>query len=67
VAGNVWQIRVQPGARVEAGDELVVLEAMKMEISVRAVTGGIVRALGCSRGRPVQPGDALVAIGNDGD
>ena len=67
VAGNVWQIRVQPGTRVAAGEELVVLEAMKMEISVRAPTSGIVRALGCSRGRPVQPGDALVAIGTDGD
>jgi urea carboxylase len=62
VAGSVWQIRVQPGQRVSAGDELVVLEAMKMEISVRAEVGGTVAALCCSRGRPVHAGEVLVAL-----
>jgi urea carboxylase len=62
VAGSVWQIRVQPGQRVSAGDELVVLEAMKMEISVRAEFDGTVAALCCARGRPVQAGETLVAL-----
>ena len=62
VAGSVWQVRVQPGSRVTQGDELVVLEAMKMEISVRAECSGVVRALACAQGRPVQPGDSLLAI-----
>ncbi|HXC57922.1 MAG TPA: urea carboxylase [Steroidobacteraceae bacterium] len=62
VAGSVWQLRVQPGASVAAGDELVVLEAMKMEISVRAETAGVVQAVYCKRGRAVQSGDLLVAL-----
>jgi urea carboxylase len=62
VAGSVWQIRVQAGQRVNAGDELVVLEAMKMEISVRAETAGTVAALCCVRGRPVHAGEVLVAL-----
>ncbi len=62
VAGNVWQVRVQPGQRVVAGDELVVLEAMKMEISVRAETAGVVAALCCAKGRPVHAGEVLVAV-----
>jgi len=66
VAGNVWQVRVQPGSRVAAGDELVVLEAMKMEVSVRAESSGVVRALACAQGRPVQLGEALVAIAAEG-
>jgi urea carboxylase len=62
VAGSVWQIRVQPGQHVQTGDELVVLEAMKMEISVRAQCSGIVAALSCARGRPVHAGEVLVAV-----
>jgi urea carboxylase len=62
VAGSVWQIRVQAGQRVRAGDELVVLEAMKMEISVRAEAAGTVAALCCVRGRPVHAGEVLVAL-----
>ena len=43
VAGSVWNIGVEPGARVRAGDELVVVEAMKMEIPICAdETGEIV-------------------------
>ena len=62
VAGSVWQLRVQPGQRVGAGDELVVLEAMKMEISVRAEVAGTVAAVCCARGRPVHAGEVLVAL-----
>ncbi len=62
VAGSVWQLRVQPGQRVRAGDELVVLEAMKMEISVRAEAAGTVAAVCCARGRPVHAGEVLVAL-----
>jgi urea carboxylase len=63
MAGSVWQVRVQVGARVAAGEELVVLEAMKMEISVRAETDGVVQELYCTRGRPVQAGELLLSLG----
>jgi urea carboxylase len=62
VAGNVWQLRVGAGATVAVGDELLVLEAMKMEISVRAECAGIVTSLNCVQGRPVHAGDVLLAI-----
>jgi urea carboxylase len=62
VSGNVWQLRVQPGQSVAAGDELLVLEAMKMEISVTADEAGLVEAVYCTAGKPVRAGDTLVAI-----
>jgi urea carboxylase len=62
VSGNLWQIKVEVGQVVGAGDELLVLEAMKMEISVRADAAGTVRGLYCATGRPVSAGDTLLAI-----
>lgn len=50
------------GQTVQAGDVLVVLEAMKMELTVRAPRAGVVDALHCRRGDLVQPGVPLVAL-----
>jgi len=62
VSGSVWQIKVKPGQRIAAGDELVVLEAMKMEISIRADSGGTVEALYCAPGAAVAAGSTLLAL-----
>jgi urea carboxylase len=62
---NVWQVLVQPGARVAAGDKLVVLEAMKMEIAVTAHVSGVVTEILCTTGKQVSPGQALVLITED--
>jgi urea carboxylase len=62
VAGNVWQLRTSPGQQVAAGDELLVLEAMKMEISVRAEEAGTVTTVACAQGKPVNSGDVLLTI-----
>lgn len=59
---NVWQVLVQPGARVVAGEKLIVLEAMKMEIPVTAAEGGVVSEILCAPGRQVSPGQALCLI-----
>jgi urea carboxylase len=59
---NVWQVLVQPGARVQQGDKLVVLEAMKMEIPVMAPVSGVVAKVTCAAGRQVLPGQNLVII-----
>jgi urea carboxylase len=67
VSGNVWQVRVSPGQRIAPGDELLVLEAMKMEISVRAELAGTVVAISCATGRPANAGDILLAIQPAGD
>lgn len=45
VTGNVWKVQVAVGAKVEAGDVLLVLESMKMEIPVEAPAAGTVAEL----------------------
>ncbi|MBU9854962.1 urea carboxylase [Rahnella bonaserana] len=58
--GNVWKILVEPGQQVEEGQPLIVVEAMKMELSVNAPCAGTVLKISCQQGRPVGPGDALL-------
>ncbi len=60
ISGNVWKVLVEVGERVETGQPLVILEAMKMEFSVTATHAGTVRALHCRPGRPVAAGDVLL-------
>jgi urea carboxylase len=62
VSGNVWQLRTAAGRSVSAGEELLVMESMKMEISVRAQAAGEVVATYCDAGRPASAGDLLVAL-----
>ena len=45
VTGNVWKVQVAAGAKVAAGDVLLVLESMKMEIPVEAPVAGTVAEL----------------------
>jgi urea carboxylase len=59
---NVWQVLVQPGTRVAAGDKLVILEAMKMEIPVIALEAGIVSEVLCTPGKQVSPGQTLCVV-----
>ena len=61
--GQVVAVSVREGDPVDAGDTLVVLEAMKMEIRVQAPHGGIVRRLHCKAGDVVERGRTLVEIG----
>lgn len=60
--GQVLKILVQIGEQVSAGDALVILEAMKMEQTLRAAAGGIVEAVLVKQGDVVAPGDRLVEI-----
>jgi len=62
IAGTVWEIRVGPGDKVEAGDEILVLESMKMEIPVLAETSGTVQALLVEQGASVSEGQAVASI-----
>ena len=59
---TVVAINVTPGETVKAGDVLVVLEAMKMELAVTAPHDGRVTALQCRVGELVQPGIPLVEL-----
>jgi urea carboxylase len=62
VTASVWSISVEPGQRVEAGQRLIVLEAMKMEIAVTAPVSGVLEKLHCSKGMLVSAGQRLVTI-----
>ena len=59
---TVRKVNVVPGDTVKAGDVLIVLEAMKMELPVRASAAGVVTALYCEEGQLVQPGVTLVSL-----
>ena len=63
VAGNVLKIEVSVGDTVEEGDVLLVLEAMKMEIEVKAPKGGIVQEILVSQGEKVVNAQSLVVLG----
>jgi urea carboxylase len=62
VTGSVWKQSVGVGSHVAAGDELLVIEAMKMEIPIVADTAGEVVELRCGPGRSVSAGDVLVVL-----
>jgi biotin carboxyl carrier protein len=58
----VLQVLVASGGKVEKGQALVLLEAMKMELPVRAPRRGTVGAVRCRRGELVQPDQVLVEL-----
>jgi len=60
--GRVAAVRAEPGQRVKKGEELLVVEAMKMENALRAPRDGVVRAVHVTAGEMVTPGRALVEI-----
>ena len=60
--GKVLRIVVAPGARVERGQELCVLEAMKMENSIRANRQGVVREVRATEGQSVAAGEPLIIL-----
>ena len=65
--GVVSAVSVQEGQAVAAGEVLMVIEAMKMEHSIRAPYDGVVRAIHFSRGERVPEGSELLALSRAGD
>ena len=63
MVANVFSVVVSEGSQIAAGDTVVILESMKMEIPVLAETAGTVTALGVSEGDVVQEGDLIAVIG----
>ena len=61
--GNVFKVECQVGQSVQAGDILVILEAMKMEIEVTAPCAGTVKAIPATVGSTVNTDDLLVTLG----
>jgi biotin carboxyl carrier protein len=62
LVGNVMTVYVEAGDVVTAGDTVVLLESMKMEIPVLSEQSGTVLAVNVAAGDVVQEGDPLVTI-----
>ncbi len=62
LVANVLEVMVAPGDTVAAGDEVALLESMKMEIPVIADVAGVVLAVKVAPGDVVQDGDVLVTL-----
>jgi propionyl-CoA carboxylase alpha chain len=65
--GQVLRILVREGQKVKTGDSLVVLEAMKMEQTIRTTINGRVQSVLVKNGQVVAPGQMLVEIGAEED
>ena len=62
MSAKVIRVLVTAGQAVALGDTLVVLEAMKMEMPIRAPRAGVVTAVRCAEGDLVQPGTPVVEM-----
>jgi biotin carboxyl carrier protein len=61
--GKVIDVKVEVGASVSEDDEVIIIEAMKMELPVVAPAGGTVSAINAKVGDSYQVGDVLAVIG----
>jgi acetyl-CoA carboxylase biotin carboxyl carrier protein len=62
MVANVWKVVVAAGEPVGAGDPLVILESMKMEIPVESPVAGTVTKLRVQEGGVVQEGDVIAVV-----
>jgi biotin carboxyl carrier protein len=62
IPANVWQVLVDEGQMVAEGDDIVILESMKMEIPVATEVPGVVRELHVEPDDSVQAGDLIALI-----
>ncbi len=61
LAGNVWKINVKEGDKIEEDDEIIILEALKMETPIYAPADGTIKSLNVKEGDSVEE-DAVLAI-----
>ena len=60
--GTINEIKVKVGDKVNAGDTVVILEAMKMQNHIEAETSGTITSINVNKGDAVMEGDTLVTI-----
>lgn len=61
--GKVLKILCKPGDSIEAGQPLLIIEAMKMENEIRSPQAGVVEQVSVQAGQSIQTGDLLVKLG----
>jgi acetyl-CoA carboxylase biotin carboxyl carrier protein len=62
MSGNIWKILLQEGESVNEDDEIIIMEAMKMEIPVTAPSSGVLKSLKVKEGDPVEADDLLAVL-----
>jgi urea carboxylase len=62
IYGSVWKVLVEEDQSVEAGDAVVILEAMKTELRISAPVSGTIRSIRCRQGRLVTAGETLLVM-----
>ena len=62
ISGAVWKVLAETGTHVEAGDEVIVLESMKMEFPVCAPCSGVIEKVFVDQGTLVTAGQMVVAV-----
>ena len=62
MGGSVWKTEVQVGDTVAAGEVLMILESMKMEIPIESTGVGTVKEIKAAEGDFVQEGDIVITI-----
>ena len=60
--GTINEIKVKVGDKVNAGDTVAILEAMKMQNNIEAETSGTITSINVNKGDAVMEGDTLVTI-----
>lgn len=61
--GKIIDVKVSVGQAVKAGDTLLILEAMKMQNEIPAVSDGTVKSINVSAGQSVKAGDPMIEVG----
>jgi biotin carboxyl carrier protein len=62
VSGSVWKLLKQVGDTVDAGEEIMLIESMKMEIPVSSETGGRIDAISVAEGEAVTEGQTVAVV-----
>jgi urea carboxylase len=62
MTASVWQVAIEPGQWVEAGQKILILEAMKMEVAIVAPSEGVVELIHCAKGGMVTAGQQLATL-----
>ena len=60
--GSVWKVLAKEGSQIQAGDTLMIVESMKMEIAIQSTSSGIVRKVSVRAGQIVNAGDQVCIL-----